>query len=88
MERKIENTFGAWQEKQNQMYEKLISTVNSIKEQDIQINSAIEFISRQYEDIQKKIYSMEQEKKEDRKYVDMLEQIIEYLLLAMNYENL
>ncbi|XP_050343840.1 uncharacterized protein LOC126769246 [Nymphalis io] len=76
---KFENMFTTWTAAQDAKYESLLSTVNTIRDQNSQISSSIEFMSNKYDELKIKYDTLMQENLEDKAQIRNLEEKIEIL---------
>ncbi|CAH0720338.1 unnamed protein product, partial [Brenthis ino] len=77
---KINRTmFAAFSNKQESYYEDLMSKMNSIIEQNVELKKSVEMMSEKYDEFLSRITTLEAEKREDRKLIQQLEDKIELL---------
>lgn len=75
--REMKDTFEKFKKEQDQKYTMLLSSVNAIKDQNSEIKIAMDFISKQYDDMEKKLASMTSERKVFQARIQQLESKID-----------
>lgn len=71
--------FTTFTETQSKKLSDIVIAVNSIKEQNSDIVKSIDFLSHKYEEMTQQIKNLEQAKKEDKEYINQLENKLEIL---------
>jgi hypothetical protein len=61
------------------MFMELKSSIKELREQNNKLQESVDFVAAKYEEINTKIHQLEQEKVEDKKYIDHLEAKLEQL---------
>ncbi|KAJ0177889.1 hypothetical protein K1T71_006762 [Dendrolimus kikuchii] len=74
---KFEEIFKNWTTQIESKYDKLLDTVNIIKEQNTMISSSMEFFSAKYDELTLQIQKLQNSRKDDQIYIHTLERKIE-----------
>lgn len=75
----IKEMFDTLSTEQNKRFQDLLGSVNSLREQNADLTKSVETMSHKYDEFLTRIKTLEDAKKEDRKYINLLEQKIENL---------
>lgn len=74
---KMQAMFTLWSTQQENKFEQILNTVQTIKVQNVEISNSIEFISKQYDTMNEKVEKLEQERKLNLDYIRSLEERVE-----------
>ncbi|CAK1553275.1 unnamed protein product [Leptosia nina] len=75
----IKYMFDAFSKEQNKRFQDLLVSVNCIREQNSELTKSVETMSSKYDEFLSRIKHLEDARKEDKKYVSILEQRLETL---------
>ncbi|XP_053614038.1 uncharacterized protein LOC128677315 [Plodia interpunctella] len=75
----MKNMFVTFEESQNQKYAYLQSTLNEIKEKNLEIANSLDFLSQKYDEIILKVSKLEADSKNSQSHIQGLEAKIEHL---------
>lgn len=74
---KMQEMFNIWINKQENKMELILNTVQTIKKQNVEISTSIEFLSQQYNMMKEKVDRLEQDRKSTQAYILVLEEKVE-----------
>uniref|UniRef100_A0A1E1W9J6 FP protein C-terminal domain-containing protein n=1 Tax=Pectinophora gossypiella TaxID=13191 RepID=A0A1E1W9J6_PECGO len=75
----IKDMFCRFSQEQEKRFESLHTSVNTIKEQNDELTKSVDFMSKTYDEFVSRIQQLESERKDDKKYIQLLEDRVESL---------
>ncbi|KAJ8735236.1 hypothetical protein PYW07_006856 [Mythimna separata] len=77
--KKMESMYESWAKKQELKYQKILASVEDIKEQNREMKASMEFMSAKYDELLAKFEFSEKEREKHMEYVTVLENRVEHL---------